>query len=170
MIYLRIKNKIKRRTLKWLELLAASDCINIRGNWVSIRVTVARRGIIYFYIFLSPSAHDSVRNANEIGQIAKLYSEGNVFFLSLAYTKVLTLANEGLLAKGVGGSTHQDAYSYLATDLFLFFAPFLQYARPPPLPPGVSKLQGNTPRAPTLIYSNLLSLFKVSSAVCISLV
>lgn len=170
MIYLRIKNKIKRRTPKWLELLAASDCINIRRNWLSIRVTVARRGIIYFYIFFCRPPHTiPLEMLMKSDKLQNYIPREMFFFLSPAYTKVLTLANEGLLAKGVGGSTHQDAYSHLATDLFLFFAPFLQYARPPP-PPGVSKLQGNTPRAPTLIYSNLPSLFKVSSAVCISLV
>lgn len=103
MIYLRIKNKIKRRTPKWLELLVASDCINIRGNWVSIRVTVARKGIIYFYIFfLSPSAHDSVRNANEIGQIAKLYSEGNVFFSVSGVHEGLDFSERGIVGEGSG--------------------------------------------------------------------
>lgn len=69
----------------------------------------------FFFFFLSPSAQSFVRNANEIRQIAKLYSEGNVLFF-------LSLTRDGLDfgERGAIACTHQDEHSHLATDLFLF--------------------------------------------------
>lgn len=123
----------------------------------------------------SPSAHNSVRNANEIRQIAKLYSEGNVFLfyssLSLSFSvrvwratlyKFLTSASRG---GRHSRAPHRDEHFHLATDLFLFFVASTQ-----PRGWGFLSSKGIHRWAPTLIYSNFPLLFKVSSAVCITLV
>lgn len=62
------------------------------------------RDYLFLYFFLSPSAHESVRNANEIGQIAKLYSEGNVFFSISGMHEGLDFGERGIVGEGSGAT------------------------------------------------------------------
>lgn len=103
MIYLRIKNKTKRRTPKWLELLAASDCINIRGNWVSISVTVARRGIIYFYIFFCRPPHTIPLEMLMKSDKLQNYIPREMFFFSVSGVhEGLDFSERGIVGEGSG--------------------------------------------------------------------
>lgn len=135
--------------------MAESDCVNIRklGKFTAaVAVERGRGGVFFFFVTLR--VHDvpleMLMKSDKLQNYIPREMCCFFFFLSCRWR-----AREGLDFGERGardGMLQRDARVFPFSNRFIPFPPGPQYAGQPA---GVFKLQGNTPRAPTLIYSNL---------------